>query len=128
MAIRYKTLKDWIQFLEEKGFKGLKVSEKTSYTSLKLTLNTSGALPPGPRKWVVLKEQLLTISFERESNLLGVINLRLTLSQRGKELTCSIKPIGGKQLDIFHNYQAEEGMQRFLSEHQKFFKLGKTGS
>lgn len=120
MNLRKRTLADWMELLGSHGVKGMVISEPPI---ISLALGKEG-LPRLRRqkKPVLIKKQILQVSLCRESFLLGSLTLELILEQVGDKLQCGIKPIGGKQLELFHS--EEEAIQRFFGEYNQFFKQG----
>ena len=118
MNLKKRTLAEWLELLASHGIKDVVTSEAPIVS---LALGKEG-LPRlrAQKKPVLLKKQTIHVSLCRTSSLLGSITLELILEQVGEKLQCSIKPIGGKQLELFHS---EEGaIQRFFGEYNQFFK------
>lgn len=123
MNQRKKTLKEFLLMLAERGIENVTISEP-SVVSLALGSRIVSSKLARSKKFTVLKTQTMSVSFRRESGLLGKLSIELILEQKGGEFQCRAKLVGGKQLELFHN--TEEGVQRFAKEYEQFFKLGKA--
>lgn len=123
MKFLTKDLEEWVIYLESKGLQNIELNQQAP----KITY-LPNALPQilsrqklCRRKPAVLQQQTIDIRYERDSHLLGYISLQLIIKRSySGDITCSIKPIGSRQLELFAS--PEVAIDVAVAQYNQFFR------